>query len=160
MSARLLTMLTVLMSATAVFALGVAIIAPVAPSSIGVARASATAVVSVRVNRYPAESLGGTIVGRDVFRRSRLPPTLAYDPNRSLLPVGPPSPKPVLQLVGLTGGAQPSAVIEGFPGIDGSRVVRSGDQVGALRVTAIRLDAVTVVGLDTTWVLRLREPWR
>jgi hypothetical protein len=159
-SARVFAIATALLSAAAVIALGLAILAPVTASGVGAAQAATTAPSSGAVDRYPAESLSMAIVGRDVFRRGRLPATLAYDPNRSLVSPGTASPKPQLQLVGLTSGAQPSAVIEGFPGVEGSRVVRAGDQVGVLRVIAIKSDVVTIVGLDTTWILRVREPWK
>jgi hypothetical protein len=66
----------------------------------------------------------------------------------------------VLALVGLVAGIEASAVIEGLPGIEGARVVRVGDVVAGLRVKQIVSDRVTIVGMDTTWILRVREPWK
>lgn len=109
---------------------------------------------------YAADSLVRAIVTRDVFRAARRPATVAYDPTRGVVPEAPAPPKPALTLVGLVAGEPPSAVIEGFAGVEGSRVVRPGDVVAGLRVTSIKRDAVTIVGLDTTWVLRVREPWK
>ncbi|MGH7530058.1 MAG: hypothetical protein ACREMN_06715 [Gemmatimonadales bacterium] len=87
---------------------------------------------------------------------------MAYDPARGTtpLPQPPAVPKPTLLLVGLVSADQPSAVIEGFPDVQGSRVVRAGDVVAGLRVTRILADRVVVVGMDTTWQLKVREPWR
>jgi hypothetical protein len=109
---------------------------------------------------YSADSLARMTVARDLFRSMRRPASLAYDPQRATVPDVPQAPKPALALVGLIAGAQPSAVIEGFPGIEGSRVVRVGDVVGALRVKRIEGDRVVIVGMDTTWVLTVREPWK
>jgi hypothetical protein len=61
--------------------------------------------------------------------------------------------------MGIVWGREPAAVIEGLPGVEGPRVVRRGDNVGALRVRDIVQDRVIVVGLDTTWTLKLRVPW-
>jgi hypothetical protein len=63
-------------------------------------------------------------------------------------------------LVGIVTGVEPTAVIEGFPGIEGSRVVRIGDVVAALRVRSIRPTGVRITGMDTVWTLTVREPWR
>ncbi|HLZ07598.1 MAG TPA: hypothetical protein VKT80_03355, partial [Chloroflexota bacterium] len=57
-------------------------------------------------------------------------------------------------------GPDPSAVIEGFPGVDGPRVVRSGDVVAGLQVKQITKDRILIVGMDTTWTLGVREPWK
>lgn len=97
-----------------------------------------------------------------MFRVDRRPARVAYDPSRGSAPpqASAAVPKPGLALVGLVMGRQPSAVIEGFPGVEGSRVVRTGDMVSGLRVARILADRVIVVGMDTTWVLKVREPWR
>jgi len=39
-------------------------------------------------------------------------------------------------------------------------VVRVGDVVAGLRVQSIGRAQVRIVGMDTTWVLKVREPWR
>jgi hypothetical protein len=63
-------------------------------------------------------------------------------------------------LVGIVAGPEPTAVIDGFPGIDGSRVVRIGDVVATLRIRSIGLTGVRITGMDTVWTLTVREPWR
>jgi len=116
---------------------------------------------SLSVPPYPADSVAEVVVARDLFRAARRPAAVAYDPAIAAAP--PPAfdaPKPALVLVGLVHGADPSAVIEGFPGIEGARVVRSGDRVGDLRVVGITADRVRIVGMDTVWVLKVREPWK
>jgi len=109
---------------------------------------------------YPADSLARLAVVRDVFRATRRPPSLAYDPQRAVAPPEPQVPKPVLALLGIVAGAEATAVIEGFPGTDGARVVRVGDVLSGLRVKQIASDRVLIVGMDTTWMLRVREPWK
>lgn len=100
------------------------------------------------------------IVDRDPFRIGRLPAITAYDPIRLAQPTAPPAPRPQLMLVGIIDGAEPSAVVEGFPGLEGARVVRVGEVVDGLRVKAISGGRVTIVGMDTTWVLEIKEPWK
>jgi len=109
---------------------------------------------------YPADSLAHLAVVRDVFRSARRAAEIAYDPQRAAAPAENQPPKPALTLVGLVGGAEPTAVIEGFPGVDGSRVVRPGDQVSGIRVVGIMRDRVRLTGMDTVWVLQVREPWK
>jgi hypothetical protein len=110
---------------------------------------------------YPADSLAHLTASRDLFRSVRRPSSLAYDPQRAAAPVETNQPpKPALALVGIVAGPEPSAVIEGIPGIEGSRVMRVGDVVSGFRVKRIGGDHVVIVGMDTTWVLKVREPWK
>lgn len=114
------------------------------------------------VRRYPADSLLSVSFKRNMFRSERRPAGVAYDPARQVesVPAAPAPPKPSLALVGLVGGPPGSAVIEGLPGVEGWRVVRKGDVVGDLSVRAIGRDSVVIVGMDTVWVLRVKEPWK
>jgi len=109
--------------------------------------------------RIAAESVVA-IVSRDPFRIGRRPTLPAYDPQRLAEQLAPPAPKPTLLLVGVVNGREPSAVIEGFPGIEGSRVMRVGDVVAGLQVKKIMDGRVVIAGMDTTWVLEVREPWK
>jgi len=115
---------------------------------------------SLSVPPYPADSLADVIVARDLFRAGRRPAGVAYSPSVAATPPAFVLPKPVLLLVGVVHGADPTAVIEGFPGVEGGRVVRVGDRVGDLRVVGIAADRVRIVGMDTVWVLKVREPWK
>ncbi len=111
--------------------------------------------------RYPADSLARLAVSRDVFRLARRAASVTYDPQRASTPVdASQAPKPVLAVVGIVAGAEATAVIEGLPGVEGARVVRVGDVVTGLRVKQIATDRVTIVGMDTMWVLNVREPWK
>jgi len=110
--------------------------------------------------RYAVDSLVAVAARRDLFRPERRPSSVAYDPARLVVAEAPPAPKPALALVGIVGGAGGSAVIEGFPGVEGWRVVYGGDVVAGLRVRAIGRDSIVIVGMDTVWVLRIREPWK
>src|SRR5206468_4023241 len=105
--------------------------------------------------------LARVAVSHDLFRSARRAASVAYDPQRAAAPVDAAQvPKPVLALVGIVAGAEATAVIEGFSGVEGARVVRVGDVVTGLRVKQIATDRVTIVGMDTTWVLKVREPWK
>ena len=110
-------------------------------------------------HRVSAES-ATAIVSRNPFRIARRPTLPAYDPLRLAEQLAPPPPRPVLSLVGVVIGAVPSAVIEGLPGIEGSRVLRVGDVVAGLRVKQISNGRVVIAGMDTTWALEVREPWK
>jgi len=110
-------------------------------------------------SRIAAESVA-VIVSRDPFRIGRRPLLPAYDPMRLTEQLAPPPPKPTLILVGVVNGVDPSAVIEGLPGVEGSRVVRVGDVVAGLHVKKITDGRVVIAGMDTTWVLEVREPWK
>jgi len=107
------------------------------------------------------DSLSTLVVARDPFRVTRRSSPVTYDPVRMAQPPVPPAPKPTLALVGIVWGAgEPTALVEGLPGVEGPRPLRPGDTVAGLRVTAIRADRVVITGLDTTWTLMVREPWR
>lgn len=111
------------------------------------------------VSRIAAESVAA-IVSRDPFRIGRRPTLPAYDPQRLAEQLAPPPPKPTMTLVGVMNGIAPSAVIEGLPGVEGSRVVRVGDVVAGLQIKRITSGQVVIAGMDTTWVLEVREPWK
>jgi len=100
------------------------------------------------------------IVSRDPFRVGHRPALPAYDPLRLAEQLAPPPPRPALVLVGMMEGSLPSAVIEGFPGVEGARVVRAGDVIGLLAVKKVGSGRVVISGMDTTWVLQVREPWK
>jgi len=148
--------------AVPVTGLAAALWAAIAPVAEGVAP---SAVVPRPVRsfpiRYAADSLAQATITGDLFRAGRRPAPVPYDPARgdqaaaADLP-----PKPVLSLVGIVAGPEPTALIEGFPGIEGARVTRVGDVVAGLRMQRIDLTGVRVVGMDTVWVLTVREPWK
>src|SRR6266516_2090252 len=112
--------------------------------------------------RAQAESVVAALVGKDPFRVTRRPAVVLYDPVRLAQPATPPAPKPALALVGIVwdSGRDPTALVEGLPGMDGPRPVRSGETIAGLRVRTIKPDRVVITGLDTTWTLTVREPWR
>jgi hypothetical protein len=107
------------------------------------------------------ESLATQVVARDAFRVARRPAAVAYDPQAAAQPEQPPPPRPALSLLGIVwdGGRDPTALLEGFPGVEGPRAVRRGEHIGDLRVRTVARDHVIVLGPDTTWVLTVREPW-
>ena len=101
--------------------------------------------------------------GMAPFRASRRAPAVAYTPGRAAATLGaaaPPSPKPVLSVAGLVAGIAPAAIVEGLPGRDGPVVMRVGQREGGIRVARIEPTGVTLVGLDTVWVLHVRSPWQ
>jgi hypothetical protein len=106
------------------------------------------------------DSLVRLVVQRTPFRASRRPAPVAFDPNPPAAPTVQTGPKPLLTLSGIVWGADPTAVIQGVPGIEGSKVVRRGDVVGGIRVSRIEREHVWLTGLDTAWTLAVRVPWK
>ncbi len=122
---------------------------------------SSAQIAALPVETHP-DSLAAALVARDPFRVTRRPSNVVYDPLRLAQPAPPPTPKPALVLVGIVwdNGRDPTALVEGLPGVDGPRPVRSGETIAGLRVKTIKPDRVVITGLDTTWTLTVREPWR
>lgn len=108
------------------------------------------------------DSLGAAVVARDPFRATRRPSPVLYDPVRIAQPAVPRPPMPPLALVGMAwdGGRDPTALIDGLPGIDGPRPLRRGETLAGLTVKSIRPDRVVITGLDSVWTLSVTEPWR
>jgi hypothetical protein len=109
--------------------------------------------------KIAAESVAAIAAG-DPFRIGHRPVLPAYDPLRLAEQLAPPPPRPALVLVGLMEGFDPSAIIEGLPGVEGARVVRVGDVIGRLAIKKVASGRVVITGMDTTWVLQVREPWK
>ena len=109
--------------------------------------------------RYATDSLGRGLIARDPFRATRRASDAAYDPLRAAAPAVAAPPKPALVLTGIVWGATPQAVLEGIPGVDRPRVLRAGDVVAGLNIKRIEPTRVTVIGMDTVWVLTVRQPW-
>ena len=124
--------------------------------------APTTARAPVMPAQASADSMAPQVIARNAFRFTRRPTAVAYDPQAATQPEPPPPPRPALSLLGIVwdGGPDPTALIEGFPGIEGPRAVRRGEQVGDLRIRTIARDHVIVLGPDTTWILTVRVPWR
>lgn len=120
-----------------------------------------SAALAIRVaSKPPSRDSVQAIASRDPFRVTRKPVIPAYDPLRLAEQQAPPPPRPALVLVGLVNSDVPLAVVEGLPGVDGSRVMRVGDQVAGLRLRQITGNRAVIVGMDTTWVLEVRKPWK
>jgi len=143
-------------------ALGVRLAAwPLVSVAVPAAAPAAASVAGIAPTQHP-DSLSAALVARDPFRVTRRPSDVVYDPVRLAQPATPPVPKPALALVGIVwdSGRDPTALVEGVPGVDGPRPVRQGETIGGLRVKTIKPDRVVITGLDTTWALTVREPWR
>jgi hypothetical protein len=106
------------------------------------------------------DSLARVVILRTPFRAARKPAPVAFDPNPPAAPAVPAGPKPLLTLSGIVWGGDPTAVLQGIPGIEGSKVVRRGDVVGGIRVSRIDRERVWLTGLDTAWTLEVRVPWK
>ncbi len=101
-------------------------------------------------------------VAHDAFRRNRLAPTKSYDgvqieAARSAPPPAPVA-RPVLILSGILWGAEPEALVDGIPGVEGSRLMHRGDSLGGIRLRSLTRDHVVLIGMDTTWTLFIRKP--
>jgi hypothetical protein len=135
-------------------------VAPLVPVRLPVTTDVVPSVAAPRTARAIAADSVTLVVARDPFRAARRPAFPPYDPLRLAELQAPPPPRPMLLLVGVVNGTQPSAVVDGLPGVEGSRVMRVGDVVAGLRVKEIRNSRVVIAGMDTTWVLEVREPWK
>jgi hypothetical protein len=109
---------------------------------------------------FSADSLAA-LIHRDPFRLDRSPAAIRYDPNGIRVDAPPPpAPRPQLLVTGILWGPRPTAIIEGIPGTEGPRLVRPGDEINGFRVLHITRDVLKIRGVDTTWTLTIREPWR
>ncbi len=122
-------------------------------------RASTTDSTAGTAKAHSAPPLA-TLIAHDPFRPARVPAAVAFDPDPAPAdPAPPPEPRPQLVLSGIVWGTRPAAIIEGLPGTAETRLVQPGEAIGAIRVRRIERDRVVLTGMDTTWVLRVREPW-
>ena len=116
----------------------------------------------------PVDSTGvdasaNTLRSHDVFRLDRKPTSVRYNPAepQQLVGTGPATRpgRPPLILVGLVGGPNWQALVEGIPGSMGGVILTVGRGVNRIRLDSVRRDSVFLAGLDTTWVLTHRQPW-
>ncbi len=142
---------------------GLAITRPVVgvemPAPHSLIRPRANGVVDSPIDRRSVERA----IARPAFRADRRAPSRGYDPEQALRPDPPAAPlvpKPTLAITGIVWGEEPAAVVEGVPGTEGSVVLRPGDSAAGLRMVRIQGDRVVIRGMDTTWQLRVREPWK
>lgn len=116
--------------------------------------------------RWSADSLAAAandVAAHDPFRVDRRPADVPYHAvsDGAPPPAPPPAPpKPNLTVAGLVGGPPWAALLDGIPGRAGSVVVHAGDVIDDLTVRAVGKDTVIVSGMDTTWTLLLKHPWR
>lgn len=107
--------------------------------------------------RRSPDSLAAVAATRNPFRAARAPAPLAFDPVMSRdAPPPPTTPRPPLRLVGIALGADSAALIEGLPGIEGTRVLRVGEAAAGYTVRRIEEKSVRITGPDTTWTLTVR----
>jgi hypothetical protein len=115
-----------------------------------------------RIRQQDLDSIVRHLVVRTPFRAARAPSGAAYDPDhqQARQDAPPVAPKPVLTLSGVVWGSEPLAVVDGFPGVEGSKVVRQGEVVGKVKVKRIERERVYLTGLDTAWILPVRAAWQ
>jgi hypothetical protein len=142
---------------------GLAITRPI----VGVELPGPSSLVRAAANRVAGLPLDHGVVqravGRPAFRADRRAPAMRYDPERASkpeTPAAPPVPKPTLFISGIVWGDEPAAVVEGVPGREGPVVLRPGESAAGLSVVRIQGDRVVIRGMDTTWQLTVREPWK
>jgi hypothetical protein len=153
-------MLLLACSAAAICFGALGMIAPLTGSDPTAAGRAAVSLPRKTLASLNTDSIVRLIIARTPFRVARRPAAVAFDPRLPTQIEAPAVPKPVLALSGIVWGADPTAIIQGLPGIEGSKVVRHGDVVGGIKVSRIERERVWVTGLDTTWALAVREPWK
>jgi hypothetical protein len=107
-----------------------------------------------------ADSLGRLVSARDMFRASRQPAPVPFNARTAdaNAPAPPVVALPPLRLAGVLAGADTAALVDGIPGSDVMRVVRTGDRIGDFTVRLIAADRMVMAGRDTSWTIRLRTP--
>jgi hypothetical protein len=113
-----------------------------------------------RVSPVSPDSLARAVAARDIFRAGRRPAAVPFNaqtddvnaPPRQAIQL------PPLRLAGLLTGSDSTALLDGIPGSDATRVVRAGDRIGEFTVRSVTADRVVIAGRDTSWTLRLRTP--
>src|SRR5690242_19872208 len=105
------------------FALAVRLVASPLVSVAAPARAEPS-IRATTSHPFPtSDSVLAALVAHDPFRTARRPSPILYDPMRLAQPSTPPAPRPTLSLVGIAwdDGHEPTALVDGLPGIDGPR---------------------------------------
>lgn len=152
----------VLLALGGIWVTGLAITRPV----VRVELPAPPSIVRLGANRLVAPLDQGAIeraVHRPAFRADRRAPATHSNPERASIteiPAPPPAPKPALAVSGIVWGSEPAVVVEGVPGTEGSVVLRLGESAARLTVVRIQSDRVVIRGMDTTWQLKVREPWK
>jgi len=108
----------------------------------------------------PVDSLAQAIEEGALFRALRKPAPNRYSPDAPLVAPVPAIPRPSLRLTGIVWGNRPSAVVEGVPGTSAPTVMRVGEVVSGIRLLQLDQTRATLAGMDTTWSLTVRVPWR
>lgn len=112
---------------------------------------------------HALDSAAKAVTASDPFRLERRPSAVAYgtEPEgASAAPEPPKPPKPALALAGIVGGPPWVALLDGVPGKNGSVLVHTGDTLAGLRIRSLGPSSITITGLDTTWKLTLKRPWK
>lgn len=106
------------------------------------------------------DSIAILLVSRDPFRPDRHPAPVAFSPAPAeASDVESQPPKPSLLVSGIVWSSEPSAVVEGLPGVEGGKLMRPGETANGITLRRMTRDHVVLSGLDTTWVLFMRKPW-
>lgn len=105
------------------------------------------------------DSLASRVAARNPFRLSRTASTWNRQATGTMTPATPVAerpPRPALTLAGIILGDEPAALIEGLPGVEGTRVMRIGERWLDYQLREVTADQAIVAGSDTTWTLRVR----
>ncbi|MBI4501452.1 MAG: hypothetical protein HY700_09855 [Gemmatimonadetes bacterium] len=105
--------------------------------------------------RPPDSRFDPFVLNRNLFRASRRPPSIAFDPSKPLVTSAATTVSP--QLVGVVLGPRPSAVLKGVPGVAGTSVVSIEEPVGVYRLLVVSADSAVLGSPADTLVLRLKE---
>jgi hypothetical protein len=126
-------------------------------------RLDATAAIDAAPDRPPppaanGDSLARVVASRDVFRLSRAPAAVRFDPRapEGMVPQPPAPARPAPVVAGILSGSEPAVLLE-IPGIEGTKVLRAGERAGDYLVRSISPERVVVSSRDTTWTLKVRN---
>lgn len=161
---RAVRLLCALIAATALaLALRFALVPPVGLATPRGGDEPATALAGARRavgGGADGDSLARAITARNPFRLHRSAAAAPFDPER---PEGAPSPpaatRPAIALAGIVLGAEPAALLDGLPGVEGTRLLRLGESVAGYTLRAVTSQGAVLraPAPDTTLILRVRS---
>jgi hypothetical protein len=117
------------------------------------------ALAAVSVRRTQPDSLARSISARNPFRIHRTASQVRFstDVSSGATPLPAPPPRPALSLAGIVVGDEPVALVNGLPGIEGTRALRLGESAGGYKLREISAERAVLAGSDTTYTLTVRS---
>lgn len=105
------------------------------------------------------DSAAEALIRRDPFRADRLPSRVRFGMDaepESAPPARENRTPPPLVISGVVmSAASWAALVEGLPGVEGTKLLNQGEQFGRYRLTYVTASYVVVADPDTSWTLKV-----